>query len=33
MAALGEELTAARGAYQEVKELDQTLFSRDYESL
>jgi SNF2 family DNA or RNA helicase len=29
---LGEELKAARGAYEEVKELDQTLFGSDYAS-
>jgi hypothetical protein len=32
-AELGEELAAARGVYQEVKDLDQSLFSRDYELL
>jgi SNF2 family DNA or RNA helicase len=31
--ALGEELAGASADYQQVKELDQTLFSRDYESL
>ena len=30
---LGNELAAARGDYQEVKSLDETLFARDYESL
>jgi SNF2 family DNA or RNA helicase len=30
---LGSALAAARGEYQQVKDLDQTLFSRDYESL
>ena len=30
---LGEELVAARVNYEEVKELDQTLFSKDYETL
>jgi len=33
LAGLGEELAAARDAYGEVKELDETLFSTDYESL
>jgi superfamily II DNA or RNA helicase len=33
LAALGNELAAARGDYQEVKELDETLFAKDYESL
>ncbi|HEY3860514.1 MAG TPA: SNF2-related protein [Verrucomicrobiae bacterium] len=33
MAGLGDELTAARDAYGEVKQLDQTLFAKDYESL
>lgn len=32
-AGLGEELAAARDAYAEVKQLDETLFSKDYESL
>jgi superfamily II DNA or RNA helicase len=31
-AGMGNELQAARGAYEEVKELDQTLFSEDYAS-
>ena len=31
-AALGEELVAARTAYDEVKQLDATLFARDFES-
>ena len=30
---LGNELAAARGDYQEVKSLDETLFAKDYESL
>jgi SNF2 family DNA or RNA helicase len=30
---LGEELTAARENYQQVKQLDETLFAKDYESL
>lgn len=30
---LGEELAAARDAYAEVKQLDETLFAKDYESL
>lgn len=30
---LGEELAAARTQYNEVKELDQTLFAKDYESV
>lgn len=29
----GEELAAARNGYQEVKQLDETLFAKDYESL
>ena len=33
MAGLGEELAAARDAYGEVKQLDETLFAKDYESL
>jgi superfamily II DNA or RNA helicase len=33
MAGLGEELAAARAAYGEVKQLDETLFAKDYESL
>ncbi len=33
MAGLGEELAAARGAYSEVKQLDETLFAKDYESV
>ena len=32
-ASLGEELAAARDAYAEVKQLDETLFAKDYESL
>jgi SNF2 family DNA or RNA helicase len=32
MAGLGDELVAARAAYGEVKQLDDTLFSQDYES-
>ena len=31
--ALGNELAAARGDYQEAKQLDETLFAKDYESL
>jgi len=30
---LGNELAAARDGYQEVKQLDETLFAKDYESL
>jgi hydroxymethylglutaryl-CoA lyase len=30
---LGEELAAARDSYQEVKQIDETLFAKDYESL
>jgi hypothetical protein len=30
---LGNELAAARGDYQEVKQLDEKLFAKDYESL
>jgi superfamily II DNA or RNA helicase len=30
---LGEELAGARDAYQQVKQLDETLFAKDYESL
>jgi hypothetical protein len=30
---LGDELAAARDAYGEVKQLDETLFAKDYESL
>lgn len=30
---LGDELAAARTAYQDVKQLDETLFAKDYESL
>ena len=30
---LGDELAAARAAYAEVKQLDETLFAKDYESL
>jgi SNF2 family DNA or RNA helicase len=33
MAGLGEELAAARAAYGESKQLDETLFAKDYESL
>ena len=33
LAGLGEELAAARQAYGEVKQLDATLFDKDYESL
>jgi len=33
LASLGDELAAARGDYQEVKQLDETLFAKDYESL
>jgi SNF2 family DNA or RNA helicase len=33
MAGLGNELAAARNAYGEVKQLDATLFAKDYESL
>ena len=33
LASLGDELAAARDAYGEVKKLDETLFSKDYESL
>jgi SNF2 family DNA or RNA helicase len=33
MAGLGDELAAARAAYGEVKQLDETLFAKDYESL
>ncbi|MGD0814877.1 MAG: hypothetical protein ABSA83_14830, partial [Verrucomicrobiota bacterium] len=33
MAGLGDELAAARDAYGEVKQLDATLFAKDYESL
>jgi len=32
-AALGEDLAAALAGYDEVKQLDDTLFSKDYESL
>ncbi len=32
-AGLGEELAAARDAYSEVKQLDETLFAKDYESI
>jgi hypothetical protein len=32
-ATLGDELAAARDAYAEVKQLDETLFAKDYESL
>jgi hypothetical protein len=30
---LGDELAAARDGYQEVKQLDETLFAKDYETL
>ena len=33
LAGLGDELAAARDAYGEVKQLDETLFQKDYESL
>jgi len=33
MAGLGDELAAARDAYGEVKQIDATLFAKDYESL
>jgi hypothetical protein len=33
LASLGSELAAARDAYGEVKQLDETLFAKDYESL
>lgn len=33
IAALGEDLAAARTGYDEVKQLDDTLFSKDYETL
>jgi SNF2 family DNA or RNA helicase len=33
MEALGQELAAARQSYQTIKELDETLFAKDYESL
>jgi superfamily II DNA or RNA helicase len=33
LAALGDELAAARAAYDEVRQLDETLFQHDYESL
>jgi hypothetical protein len=33
MSALGDELAAAREAYGEVKQLDETLFAKDYESV
>lgn len=32
LAGLGEELAAARNAYAEAKQLDETLFAKDYES-
>jgi SNF2 family DNA or RNA helicase len=32
LASLGEELESARGAYQEIQKLDQTLFANDYAS-
>ena len=33
MAGLGNELAAARDAYGEIKQLDETLFAKDYESV
>lgn len=33
LASLGDELAAARDSYSEVKQLDETLFAKDYESL
>ena len=33
MQSLGEELAAAREGYAQVKQLDDTLFAKDYESL
>lgn len=33
LAGLGDELAAARDTYREVKQLDETLFAKDYESL
>ena len=33
MQALGEDLAAARRAYLDVKQLDDTLFAKDYETL
>jgi SNF2 family DNA or RNA helicase len=33
MRGLGEELAAARATYAEVRQLDETLFAKDYESL
>jgi superfamily II DNA or RNA helicase len=33
MQSLGEELAAARGEYSQIKQLDETLFAKDYESL
>ncbi|EEF57247.1 DEAD/DEAH box helicase [Pedosphaera parvula] len=33
MAGLGDELAAARDAFIEIKQLDETLFAKDYESL
>jgi hypothetical protein len=33
MESLGDELAAAREQYGEIRELDETLFSKDYESL
>ena len=33
MQSLGEELTAARDGYRQVKQLEETLFAKDYESL
>ena len=32
MASLGDQLKAARGQYEEIKELDETLFANDYAS-
>ena len=33
MQSLGEELTAARETYGQIKQLDETLFAKDYETL
>ena len=33
LSSLGDELASARAQYDEVKQLDQTLFSKDYESV
>ena len=33
LAALGEDLAAARSGYEEVKKLDETLFTEDFETL